>query len=157
MKIIIEVENANPFQAGWLACHMGLPKHSLKLEGISQEAWNQGWQARQETADMETPDEAGHGGCHIAFLVEAINPLPDFVRHKVSVRLVETTTALVQKMAEVERDLNELLEKTNEYLTADLHKENKALEALDDLWMKLNAKRVAALEKEKPLNTKKQS
>ncbi len=67
---------------------MGLPKDSLKLKGISQESWNEGWRMRQETADMETPDDAGHGGCHVAFLMEATNPLPEFVRHKVSVRLV---------------------------------------------------------------------
>ena len=88
MKIILEVENANPFQAGWIACHMGLPSDSLKLEASSQESWNDGWRMRQETADMETPDEMGHGACHVAFLQEATNPLPEFVRHKVSVRLV---------------------------------------------------------------------
>ena len=88
MKIILQIENENPFQAGWLACHMGLPKDSLKLEGISKESWDAGWRMRQETADMETPDEVGHGGCHVAFLMESTNPLKEFVRHKVTVTQV---------------------------------------------------------------------
>ena len=87
MKITLHVENENPFAAGWLACHMGLPKDSLKLYDIDKRGWDEGWDTRNETADMDNPYAHGkHGGAHVAFLIEATNPtLVSFVRHKVSV------------------------------------------------------------------------
>jgi len=90
MKFLLHVENSNPHQAGWLACHMGLPKDCVQLEGLAKEAWDSGWNMRQRTADMEdSQDEVGHGGCHVAFLVESTQPLTGIIRHKVNITVEE--------------------------------------------------------------------
>lgn len=83
--IVLKVENENPFQAGWLACHMGLPKDCLpELEGMARQSFDEGYRMREETANMQEADEYGHGACHIAFLMETEIPV-GFVRHRVSV------------------------------------------------------------------------
>lgn len=77
MTITLKVENSNPFNAGWLACHMGisLDKANEMLPEMDekQRAWfHDGFQMREETATMQDfRSELGHGGCHIAFLYEA--------------------------------------------------------------------------------------
>lgn len=82
--ITIHIENENPFCAGWLACHLGMPKDCVRLEGMKQQQWDDGYRMREETADMQIPDAQGHGDCHIAFLMEKDIPV-GFVRHKCSV------------------------------------------------------------------------
>jgi hypothetical protein len=66
---------------------MGLQKDCLpELTGMDRESFDAGYRMRSETADMEKPDDRGHGECHIAFLMEAEIKLP-FVRHKVSIKV----------------------------------------------------------------------
>lgn len=80
MKIIVSVENDNPFNAGWLACHMGFNEESVDflldhLTQMQREVFKDGWKMREETADMnDSRQDRGHGRCHIAFLCEATDP-----------------------------------------------------------------------------------
>jgi hypothetical protein len=89
--IIIKIENANPFDAGWHACHFGLPINcvdALELSDNERAYFNEGFQMRQETADMDdSRDATGHGGAHIAFLVQATNEFPSitWARSRVSI------------------------------------------------------------------------
>lgn len=87
MKITLTVENESPFDAGWLACHMGLPADCMpELEGMARESFDEGYKMRGETADMHKPDEMGHGGCHVAFLMMATNQnVVPFVRARVGI------------------------------------------------------------------------
>ncbi len=101
--IRLTVDNANPFNAGWLACHVGLPRDCLKLEdfqlrrlppwdGASNDLvlFQEGYDMRAETGDMNDPhDISGHGNSHIAFLVESTNPGDvTFVRHRPRIEVV---------------------------------------------------------------------
>lgn len=85
--ITINIENENPFAAGWLACHLGLKRDCLKLEGMAKQQFEDGFKMHEECADSENPkDIHGHGGTHIAFLMEATNQnLVPFVRNRVSI------------------------------------------------------------------------
>lgn len=89
MKTIIHIENDNIFSAGWLACHLGLKRDCLNLTGIEQTMFLEGFRMREETADMEDSGDAiGHGGAHIAFLIQATNPkLVPFVRDRVTIEI----------------------------------------------------------------------
>lgn len=47
--ITLSVHNENPFCAGWLACHMGLPKDCLpELHGMERESFDEGYRMRAE-------------------------------------------------------------------------------------------------------------
>lgn len=87
MTITIHVENQNPFCAGWLACHMGLPVDCVQLEGMAVQTFRDGYRMRAETADMEKGltvlERLGHGDCHVAFLMEREIDV-GFVRHRVT-------------------------------------------------------------------------
>jgi hypothetical protein len=89
MKINLIVENDNPFDAGWLACHMGMPNEiPIGLNESERESFSVGFRMRQDTADMNTPDPRWHGECHIAFLMMATNQnVVPFVRAKVSMEV----------------------------------------------------------------------
>ena len=87
MMITVHVENQNPFCAGWLACHMGLPVDCVQLEGTARQLFQEGYRIRAETADMEKgttiPERLDHGDCHIVFLMEREIDV-GFVRHRVT-------------------------------------------------------------------------
>lgn len=92
MKIVLTVTNENPFQSGWLACHMGVSKDCLpELTGMHKETFEEGFRMREETADMEIPDRnvvGTHGGCHCAFLMEKdMQDRVQFIRHKVEIKV----------------------------------------------------------------------
>lgn len=86
---IITIQNDNSFDAGWHACHLGLPKDCITFESPeAQHAFDIGFKTRQETADMEDGrDASGHGNAHIAFLMQATNEFPSitWARSKVSI------------------------------------------------------------------------
>lgn len=80
MKITLTIENENPFNAGWLAAHMGLPADCMPdLEGMDRQTFDDGYKMRTETHNT--------GGCQSALLAEAWDiPMP-FIRHRVSIHL----------------------------------------------------------------------
>lgn len=86
---IITIENANPFDAGWHACHFGLPSDCIRFDSeMAQQSFDEGFRMRQETADMNNPhDVTGHGHAHIGFLIQATHPFPEitWARSRVSI------------------------------------------------------------------------
>ena len=77
MNIRITIDNENPFNAGWLAAHLGLPINCLSLEGMAKQSFEEGYAMRWGTRDL--------AGCHEALLMEAWDiPMP-FVRHKIRI------------------------------------------------------------------------
>lgn len=86
--IVLQISNPNPFDAGWLACHLGLKLVDclvqLELVGMDAESFTTGFNTRAESADMEDPyAEVAHGRCHIVFLGQATDPADN--RHRAAV------------------------------------------------------------------------
>lgn len=87
--ITIKIKNGNPFNAGWLAAHLGLPRDVFMLDGIDKQAWDEGWDMRQETGWTIAPrkeDSFWHGAAHIGFLYQTHIPSPaESVLHRITV------------------------------------------------------------------------
>jgi hypothetical protein len=95
---VIKIENENPFDAGWHACHMGL-KYDAAVKQLwpngtdahTLEVFRGGFEMREQTADMEDERQINrHGMAHIAFLVQATNEFPAIkhVRSRVTIEEV---------------------------------------------------------------------